>query len=334
MIKKILIIGAGWYGCHLGLFFKKKGMNVSIYEKESDIFLGSSGFKQFRLHNGYHYPRSAATITEVKKNYTKFKKVYKKFIKFPKNNIYAIAKNKSLIDYQTFTNILKINKLKFKEKKFNFLKNIEGSIISDEGVFLNDKIKHFFKRSLKDNICYKKEIQNLESYKKNFNWVIDCTNNTLKNNHLNEVEYILTISFIYMVKNNQKVFPLTVMDGELPSIYPYSDKQNYFTLTHAKYTHIKKFNRYKDLINYRNRLNPNIITLHKELSEKSICNYYKDFKKKFLFKGHFLSYKILPKDASAKRGTYFTKNKNLLTVFSPKISNIFSAEKYLEKIIK
>ena len=30
------------------------------------------------------------------------------------------------------------------------------------------------------------------------------------------------------------------MDGELPSIYPYADKKNMFTLTHSKFTHIKK----------------------------------------------------------------------------------------------
>jgi hypothetical protein len=333
MKNKILIIGAGWYGCHLGLFLKKNN-DVLIFEKEKDIFLGSSGYNQFRLHNGYHYPRSASTISEVKKNYIKFTKRYKNFISFPENNIYAIAKKKSLIDFQTYINILTINKLRFKKKKFNFLKNIEGSIISDEGVILNDKVKKFFKKNLQDNIHYKKKVHNIKRYKKNFDWIIDCTNNTLKNNYLNEIEYILTISFIYKVKNNQKVYPLTVMDGELPSIYPYSDKKDYFTLTHAKYTHIKRFNKYENLINFKKKINPKIINKNKKLSEKSIINFYKDFKKKFLYKGYFLSYKIIPKEVSAKRATYITKNRNLLTVFSPKISNIFTAENYIKKIIK
>ena len=83
-MKKILIIGAGWYGCHLGLHLKEKGFNVSIYEKEKDIFMGSSGRNQFRLHQGYHYPRSSLTIRETKKNFLRFKKKYAKFIGFPK----------------------------------------------------------------------------------------------------------------------------------------------------------------------------------------------------------------------------------------------------------
>ena len=65
--KNFCIIGAGWYGCHIGLYLKDKGHNVKIFEKESRIFSGSSGFNQFRLHKGFHYPRSSETIDEIKK---------------------------------------------------------------------------------------------------------------------------------------------------------------------------------------------------------------------------------------------------------------------------
>ena len=90
MKSKILILGAGWYGCHLGLYLKEKGHNIKIYEKDNQIFSGSSGKNQFRFHQGYHYPRSLKTIEEIKKNFFKFKKKYKKFITFPKHNIYEL----------------------------------------------------------------------------------------------------------------------------------------------------------------------------------------------------------------------------------------------------
>ena len=96
--KNICIIGAGWYGCHIGLYLKEKGHKIKIYEKEKNIFLGSSGYNQFRLHRGFHYPRSSETIQEIKKNFSKFYSKYKSFIFFPKNNLYCIAKKKSLID--------------------------------------------------------------------------------------------------------------------------------------------------------------------------------------------------------------------------------------------
>ena len=150
MKKEICIIGGGWYGCHLALFLKKKDFKITLFEKENDIFLGSSGFNQYRLHMGYHYPRSSETIIEAKKNFKKFGKIYKKFIFYPKNNIYCIANKESLIDFGTYIKILKGHRLNYKIKRFNFLKNIQGSIVSNEGVLLNKEIIKFFKNNLRN----------------------------------------------------------------------------------------------------------------------------------------------------------------------------------------
>jgi hypothetical protein len=333
--KKILIIGAGWYGCHLGLFLKKKNYSVIIYEKNTDIFQGSSGKNQFRLHQGYHYPRSSITIQEAKKNYQKFKKKYAKFIKFPNNNIYCIARNASLIDFGTFLNTLKANKLLFFQNKFNFLKNVEGAVLVKEGVFQNNKIIKYFKKKLKKEIVFKKEVQNIKKLSLNFDYVIDCTNNTQKNNFKDIVKYILTISFIYKKKFQEKenVYALTVMDGQLPSLYPYADKKNYFTLTHSKYTHIKRFSSYNKLQKYKSTISKQLINNHKKLSEQSICDFYTNFKSKFIYKGYFLSYKVIPSGKSDYRPTFYKKEKNILSIFSPKIANIFSAETLVSNFI-
>ena len=332
-MKKILIVGAGWYGCHLGLYLKEKGFKVSIFEKKSDIFMGSSGKNQFRLHQGYHYPRSALTINEAKINFKKFKKKYFKFFFLPKINIYCIAKNESLIDFGTYISILKSNNLDYKIKKFNFLRNIEGSVLVKEGVILNSKIKKFYKEKLISEIKYKKEIKNLYEESKNYDYVIDCTNNTLVNNFLNKIRYILTISFIYKKRAGKKAYPLTIMDGKLPSLYPYSNNKGYFTLTHSDFTHIKSFKSFNMLKKFRAKIDKKIISKHKNSSEKSIANFYKDFKKSFKYKGYFLSYKIIPYGKTDFRPTLYKKQNNILSIFSPKIANIFSAEKVVQEFI-
>ena len=58
---KIAIIGAGWFGCHIGSELKKKNLEISIFEKEDDIFKNGSGNNTNRLHLGFHYPRSKKT---------------------------------------------------------------------------------------------------------------------------------------------------------------------------------------------------------------------------------------------------------------------------------
>ena len=251
--KNICIIGAGWYGCHIGLYLKEKGHKITIFEKEDNIFLGSSGYNQFRLHRGFHYPRSSETIQEIKKNFIKFYSKYKNFIFFPKNNLYCIAKKKSLIDAKIYQLILKNHNLKFKKIKNNLLRNIEGAFISNEDVIKNNKFIQYYKKKLKKNIFFNKNIISLNKIRKKYDYVIDCTNNTLINRHFKEFNYLLTLSAIYKKKKNKTVFPITIMDGKLPSLYPYSDIENQYTLTHSKYTHIKKFKNIKNLNKFKKK---------------------------------------------------------------------------------
>jgi len=333
MKSKILILGAGWYGCHIGLYLKEKGHNIKIYEKSNQIFSGSSGKNQFRFHQGYHYPRSLKTIEEIKKNFFKFKKKYKKFITFPKHNIYCIALDHSLIDFGTYINVLKSSNLKFKKKNFNFLKNIEGSIEINEGVLQNSKIIKFFKKKIGRDIIFQKEVKDLNKIKRKFDFIIDCTNNTRQNYFKKSIKYVLTISFIYKKRPGKKAIPVTIMDGKLPSIYPYSDKKNFFTLTHSNYTHVKSFNSFEKLNKFKKKIKKIEIDQRQKLVEKSIKFFYSNFNDIFSYKGHFFSYKVLPKGKSDQRPTFYIKDKNILSLFSAKIANIFSAEEIVSKFI-
>ena len=331
--KSIAIIGAGWFGCHLAFFIKKLGHKVLIFEKHEEIFLGASGFNQFRLHLGFHYPRSSTTIDEIKNNSKRFLKEYKNYIKLPKKNVYCIAKRKSLIDFETYKNILKSKKLKFKSINLNYLKNIEGAINSNEGIILNTKIINFYKRKLKKNIKLNYKIKSINALAQNYDYVIDCTNNTLKDNFKRSVDYILTISHIFKSKNKLKSHALTIMDGDLPSLYPYSDNKNLFTLTHSNYTHLKRFQSFRQLENFKYKISKQFIKINKDNMIKDISYYYKNFNKFFLYKGHFFSYKILPIEKSAKRPTFIKKEKNIISIFSGKIANIYSAQDFISKLL-
>ena len=63
--------------------------------------------------------------------------------------------------------------------------------------------------------------------------------------------------------------------------------------------------------------------------EDDFSCYYKNFKKKFSYKGYFLSYKVVPFEESDKRPLYIYKKNNFVSMFSAKISNIYSAENYV-----
>ena len=61
--KSICIIGGGFYGCYIAKRIKEnfKNINIEIYEKNTDLITEAGKNNQYRLHLGFHYPRSKRT---------------------------------------------------------------------------------------------------------------------------------------------------------------------------------------------------------------------------------------------------------------------------------
>ena len=89
-----------------------------------------------------------------------------------------------------------------------------------------------------------------------------------------------------------------------------------------------------ELEKYKNHINKRTIIKLKNNMEKSLKNYYPEFLKDFKFTSYYFSQKCLPKNKSSERLVYFKKKDNVISYFSPKIQNIFSAEKHLKALLK
>jgi len=103
---RIAIVGAGWYGCHIAKALLDVQADVTVFEKEDGIFRGASYNNQSRLHLGFHYPRCSYTRDESITSYNLFMGKYSGFTRHVTNNIYAIAEDKSLIDWMTYRDIM------------------------------------------------------------------------------------------------------------------------------------------------------------------------------------------------------------------------------------
>jgi len=133
---KIAVIGGGIYGCHFANVFKRACEEVSsytnepvdakltIFEKDDMLFSQASGKNSFRIHKGFHYPRSGNTRRMCYADHAKFCLLYPTFFRandharmgdvkqnqgvkgaFPK--VFAIAKGqKTMIDYEALRNLL------------------------------------------------------------------------------------------------------------------------------------------------------------------------------------------------------------------------------------
>ena len=145
-----------------------KNIQIEIYEKNNDILTEAGKNNQYRLHLGFHYPRSLDTIKQTQRGSKIFIKEFKNFISKPKKNIYLIHKQ-SLISFTKYKNIFKKLRIKFKEinlTDLNFLKDIrkfQGAINTNEQVILLDKLIPKIKKSVKKKckIYFKNEIKKI-----------------------------------------------------------------------------------------------------------------------------------------------------------------------------
>ena len=112
---KIAIIGGGFYGCYLAYKIKNKlktKIKIDLFEKNNSLIQEAGKNNQNKLHLGYHYPRSNQTIKQTILGSKKFTNEFKKFIYFPKRNLYLIHK-KSRVRANKFYNIFKKKKIKY-----------------------------------------------------------------------------------------------------------------------------------------------------------------------------------------------------------------------------
>ena len=93
----IIIIGGGWYGCYAALLLQNLH-NVTLIDKETDIFKSSSFYNQNRLHLGYHYCRNHKTRILCKNGFIRFISNFKteNIYSQIKKNYYLISNNSSV----------------------------------------------------------------------------------------------------------------------------------------------------------------------------------------------------------------------------------------------
>lgn len=88
---RIAVIGGGLFGITAATRLAERGHDVELYEKNSDIMMAASWVNQWRLHRGYHYPRSPETAMACKSSVEPFRETYGSAIIDDTEHYYAIA---------------------------------------------------------------------------------------------------------------------------------------------------------------------------------------------------------------------------------------------------
>lgn len=322
---KIAIVGGGWVGCHLA-YKLKDTHEITLFEKNDLLFRETSYKNQNRLHYGFHYSRNHKTRQMCKETFSQFMDEYGFLTKEIPNNFYCVPNTKSFIDYVTYLEIFRDFDKQITDVKYN---DVEGCINTGERHIDFDLASTFFNNHLKDVIINRNVSKNeLKELSKEYDLVINATNNHIKHSNRNNSFYELTISLLYKKIKDINFDSLTMVDGDFFSIYPYKD--DIYTLTDVEHTPIRKFNSVTKLNGFIKTINQDFIDKKISRMEKKVKHYLPEFDSHYEYHDYFLSTKSKIVSMSDERYPIIDKKDNIINCFTGKIQGIYIIEKYIQ----
>jgi len=138
--KKALVVGGGIFGTTVSTLLSTSGFNVTLHEEKDGLMKCASNINQYRLHNGYHYPRSKETAKECLAGIVSFEKKYSdSIVKKKIKHYYAIAKEFSLVSKTEYLQFLDDLGLTYEIVKSNKETNL--TVMVDEKSFNSERLR-------------------------------------------------------------------------------------------------------------------------------------------------------------------------------------------------
>jgi hypothetical protein len=105
MKTRIAVAGAGIYGATIAIRLAESGHEVHLFDPLG-ILCAASAINQYRIHSGYHYPRSPETIRETLEARIEFMETFAPAIVRNSRHYYAIPKECSVTSPALFETVM------------------------------------------------------------------------------------------------------------------------------------------------------------------------------------------------------------------------------------
>ena len=225
---KALVIGGGVFGLTSAIELSNNGYLVDVKEKSNTIMGGASSINQYRLHKGYHYPRSKETAQECLDGLYSFKRKYEDcVVNGDITHMYSIASEDSLINGDEYKEFLDDMKLSYEEREP--MPNCDLTIVADEELFCPNKLTESLEKKIQSsyiNVELNTEVIDLEYWKKEYDVVVIATYSDI-NQLLDDKKWYQFELCEKPVVKLPKIFENTsivIMDGPFMCLDPYQDE--------------------------------------------------------------------------------------------------------------
>ena len=152
MNMKVAVIGGGIFGV-TAAFTLAQNNEVDLFEKNSDLLLAASGSNQYRVHRGYHYPRSKETVDSIIKSESSFRETFEEAIVDSFDHYYCISKKDSMTSAKQFLDFSDEHGLEYTISDLSFMNknSIELCVRVNESVYDPIKLRQTCWEKLKKN---------------------------------------------------------------------------------------------------------------------------------------------------------------------------------------
>ena len=347
LFTKVAVVGGGIFGCTAAWKLAKEGYDVTLYEKNDDIISQASNINQYRLHRGYHYPRSKETVRQSQWGETSFIKEYgDAIVNGNVEHYYCIAKKDSLVNAKQYWTFLNEMDLPYVEKTLDFIHEsvVDLVVEVDELLFNPVKLKKICWDKLnKYNVDVMLDTEYINSFD-DYDCVINSTyanlNQLTSEDKQKDYQFELCEKPVIKLPKQYKNKSVVIMDGPFMCIDPLGDTGYHVmgNVVHAIHsTNVGKFPEYDlkfdELLNKGIVKNPSITNIDKFIESAKM--FFKDIEKSEHIGSMFTFRTVLPnKDKDDARPTLVEKTDDkTFTIFSGKIGTcVDAAEQILEVI--
>jgi len=238
---KFRILGGGWYGCHLARALLNRGHEVQLHEIKDHLFAGASGGNPARLHLGFHYPRSRLTRAMCQDTHREFMAAYGDLTRTIPVNIYAVAADESKVDWGNYRQVLRneVDFVELERPKEVGLVNVEGAMLTGERHIVIRAARAFFERELAGHVFFNVDHREYTPIPPGFDWTIDCTFCARDAERIHRYEVCVT-GLLTCIDRTVRGTAVTIMDGPFPSIYPWDQESDLWSITSALHTPVHR----------------------------------------------------------------------------------------------
>ena len=344
---RIAIVGGGIFGITASIILAKNHQ-VELFEKNNELLQSASGSNQYRIHRGYHYPRSPDTVKDIIESENSFKEVFSDAMLTDFEHYYCIAKENSLTSAKQFLDFCNKFQLEYTPSQLQFMNkdSIEMCIRVKESVYDPEKLRQVCWKKLKDqNVKIHLSNKVSDDLFEKFDRVVICAytgiNQLLKQypTQQNEYQFELCEKPVVKLPESFKNKSVVIMDGPFMCIDPLGNTGLHLlcNVVHeihqtniGKYPSINK--KFVDLIDKGIVKNPSQTNFPKFI-ESTIDFIPEITKAKHV--GSMFTYRAVPprvEETDARPTIVKEINNKIVTIFSGKITTCVEAARKVEKI--